>query len=60
MGPDFPEQYIDDVWFEGDPRITPAERAGRSGRGGFNAILTLTRDGAGVWHGTRDIRLERV
>lgn len=59
-GPDFPEQYIDDVWFEGDPRITPEERAGRSGRGGFNAILKPRRDGDGLWHGTRDIRLERV
>jgi protocatechuate 3,4-dioxygenase, beta subunit len=59
-GPDFPEYYIDDVWFEGDPRITPAERDGRSGRGGFNAILDLKRDGAGAWRGVRDIRLERV
>lgn len=59
-GPDFPEYYIDDVWFEGDPRITPAERSRRSGRGGFNAILRLTRDAEGAWRGTRDIKLALV
>lgn len=57
--PGFPEHWIDDYWFAGDPLITPAQRATLTGRGGFNSIVKLTRTD-GVWHGQRDMRLERV
>jgi protocatechuate 3,4-dioxygenase, beta subunit len=57
--PGYPEYWIDDYWFAGDPLITPAKRATLTGRGGFNPIVSLTRTD-GVWHGQRDIRLEHV
>lgn len=55
--PGHPERWIDSYWFEGDPRITPKKRAGREGRGGPGAIVTLRRDASGTWHGERDIVL---
>ena len=58
--PGYPEYWIDDIVFEGDPRITAAEREGRPKRGGFPATLTLARGGDGVWRATRNIKLERV
>ena len=33
---------------------------GRTGRGGFNSIVKLSRDASGLWRGTRDIKLEHV
>jgi protocatechuate 3,4-dioxygenase beta subunit len=59
-GQGYPEYYIDEYWFEGDPLITPAERAKLSGRGGFPSIITLTRDGEGVLRGVRNIKLEHI
>jgi len=59
-GPGYPEYYIDEYWFEGDPLITPAERVKLSGRGGFPSIITLTRDGEGVLRGVRNIKLEHI
>ncbi len=57
--PGYPEYWIDDYWFAGDPLITPAKRATLTGRGGFNPIVNLTRTD-GVWYGQRDIRLAHV
>lgn len=57
--PAYPEDWIDDYWFTGDPLITSAKRATLTGRGGFNSIVALTRTD-GVWHGQRDIRLGHV
>ncbi len=49
--------YIDDLLFDDDPRLTPAQRAnhdhGRGGRG----IVMLTKGSDGIWSVRRDIRL---
>lgn len=48
--------WIDSVLFDDDPRLTPAERERREGRGG-EGIVRPRRDGAGAWRVRRDIRL---
>jgi protocatechuate 3,4-dioxygenase beta subunit len=54
------EYAIDEYWFEGDPLINDSQKKKLlTGRGGFNSIITLTRDSGGVLHGVRDIRLEQ-
>lgn len=50
------EAWIDEVEFEGDPRLTPAMRARSEGRGG-PGIITL-RDSGGTLVGKRDIVLD--
>ncbi|HKE57539.1 MAG TPA: hypothetical protein VKB46_12575 [Pyrinomonadaceae bacterium] len=58
--PGFPEYWIDEYLFEGDPLITNAERAKLQGAGtSFYSILKLTRGSDGILRGTRDIRIER-
>lgn len=58
--PGFPE-YAIVYYFEGDRFIKAEDRAKlNSYRGGTPSIIKLTRDGSGVWHGTRDIKLEHV
>lgn len=57
--PGFPEYWIDEYWFEGDPFITPEARAKLKGEGSFSPVLKLTRDADGILRATRDIRLER-
>lgn len=58
-GKDFPEYWIDSIWFEGDPFITDEiKRRQLSGRGGFNPIVRLEKDANGIWRGVRDIKLE--
>lgn len=55
-----PEYSIDEYWFEGDPLITDVQKKKLlTRRGGFNSIVTLTRDGSGILHGVRDIRLDK-
>jgi protocatechuate 3,4-dioxygenase beta subunit len=56
-GPGQPERYIDEYWFDDDPFVTDAMRAKHKDDGAFSPILRLTRDAAGVFHATRDIRL---
>ena len=51
------EYWIDEIVFDGDPSLTTAFRERLEDRGG-SGIVRLTRDDAGTWHGTRDIRLE--
>jgi len=54
--PQFYPNYIDDFLFEGDPHLTDAYWARHERYGGKRfAPLSLTRDDAGVLHGTRDI-----
>lgn len=48
--------WIDEFQFEDDPLLTPAARAHVSNRGG-SGIISLTKDGAGMWQGKRDIIL---
>ena len=49
------EDWIDSILFEGDRFITPQERTVR--KGGFNPILKIEKNPAGVLHGRRDILL---
>ncbi|HKR00831.1 MAG TPA: twin-arginine translocation signal domain-containing protein [Pyrinomonadaceae bacterium] len=59
-GPGYTEYWIDSFWFENDPRVTPEQRAKLSGRGGFQPVIALQRDGQGVLRGTRNIKLQQV
>ena len=58
-GPDYPEYWIDEYWFDDDPFVTTEERRKITAAGSFNPILKLTRTSDGVLHGTRDIKIER-
>jgi protocatechuate 3,4-dioxygenase beta subunit len=56
----YPEYWIDDFWFDGDPLITQTKLRTLSGRGGFKAIVSLKRDRDGTLNGQRNLRLEHV
>ncbi|PWT95400.1 MAG: protocatechuate 3,4-dioxygenase [Blastocatellia bacterium] len=58
-GPGYPEYWIDEYWFEGDPFITDADRRKVEAPQTFSPILKLTRSSDGVLHGVRDIKIER-
>ncbi len=58
-GKTFKEDWIDDVWFDGDKYINDENLKRLKGKGGFNSILQLKKNAAGVLHGIRDIRLEK-
>ena len=58
-GPGYPEYWIDEFLFEGDPFITEEMRQKFAGKGNFSSILKLTRAADGLWRGTRDITIER-
>src|SRR5215471_12397864 len=54
-------EYAIIYYFEGDPFITAANRNKlNSYRGGTPSIIKLERDAAGVWRGTRNLKLEHV
>ena len=57
-GVSFKEDWIDDIWFEGDELITPEiKKKQLSGKGGFQPIVKLEKNADGIWKATRDIRL---
>ena len=49
---------IHEYWFDDDPFIPDSARERFRELGTFSPILKLTRDAAGVFHATRDIRLD--
>ena len=55
--PAYKPYWIDDIVFEGEPKVDNAWRARVDNRGG-NGIVPL-RHTNGVWMGVRDIKLER-
>ena len=55
---DYSERSIDDYWFEGDPRITTEAVSLAKQQGSTPVIVTLKRDGAGVFQGKRDITIK--
>jgi protocatechuate 3,4-dioxygenase beta subunit len=59
-GAQYSERSIEDYWFEGDPFITTKEFARRKETGAIPAVVTLKRNGDGVWRGVRDITLKPV
>jgi protocatechuate 3,4-dioxygenase beta subunit len=58
-GPAYPEYWIDEYLFEGDPFITGEMRQKFGGKGSFSSILKLARGNDGIWRGVRDIIVER-
>jgi len=58
-GPGYPEYWIDEYLFEGDPFITEEMRQKLPGKGSLSSILKLTRGSDGVLRGVRDIIVER-
>lgn len=58
-GPGYPEYWIDEFLFEGDPFITEEMRQKFAGKGNFSSILKLTRGDDGVLRGVRNIIVER-
>jgi protocatechuate 3,4-dioxygenase beta subunit len=58
-GPGYPEYWIDEYLFEGDPFITAEMRQKLSGKGNLSSILKLTRSDDGVLRGVRDIIVEQ-
>ncbi|MDQ3474218.1 MAG: hypothetical protein M3447_10825 [Acidobacteriota bacterium] len=58
-GPNYPEYWIDEYLFEGDPFISNADSEKFGGKGTFSSILTLQRSTDGVPKALRDIKVER-
>ena len=57
--PEYPEYWIDEYLFDGDPFITSADRQKFGGKGNLSSILTLQRGSDGVLRAVRDIKVER-
>jgi protocatechuate 3,4-dioxygenase beta subunit len=58
--PGFPEYWIDEYVFEGDPFITEeARKKMYRGEGTFASVLKLTRGSDGVLRAVRDIQIEK-
>ena len=57
-GPDLPEQWIDEYWFDDDPFLNASMREKFKDHGAFSPILKMTRGGDGVFRAERDIRLK--
>jgi protocatechuate 3,4-dioxygenase beta subunit len=60
FGPGYPEYWVDDYWFEGDPRINPQQIALLTGRGGGGETLQMSQGNDGMVHGSRNFVLEHV
>ena len=58
-GAGFPEQWIHEFWFEGDPFIPADVLKGFDGLGAFSPVMSIKRGADGVLRCTRDIKLER-
>lgn len=58
FGPDRPEWFIPEYWFDGDPLIPAADRDLPVRQGRFSPVVRLSKDPDGTWRGVRDIRLD--
>ncbi len=56
--PGYPERWIDEFLFEGDPFLNPREVAASAARGAFANIMKIERGKDGVLRCRRDIRLD--
>lgn len=54
----FPEHYVDEFLFEGDPLLPAPIRDKSKTMGEFAFVMALERDREGIWRGRRNIRLE--
>lgn len=52
-----PEQWLDDVHFSDDPKVTQEMLAESRTKGKFASIVTPVRDSNGVWKATVNVRL---
>ena len=57
-GLDRKEDWVDTIFFEGDPLLTARNRSDK--KGGFPNVIKLTGDSDGVLRGTRNLRLEKL
>lgn len=57
-GAGYPEQGVDEYWFDDDPFVTASMRERFKDQGHFSSILKLTRDRDGVFQGVRDLRIK--
>jgi protocatechuate 3,4-dioxygenase beta subunit len=58
-GGGYPPQWAEELRFEGDSYLTPANVSEDRARGAFACIRPLTRDSDGMLHGSFRIRLQR-
>ena len=58
-GPGYPEYWIDEYHFAGDPYISEELQKKYSAGGTFASLLTLKKGADGVLRGVRDIKVER-
>ena len=58
-GPGYPEYWIDEYHFVGDPYIGEEAQKKLSAGGTFASLLTLKKGADGVLRGVRDIKVER-
>jgi protocatechuate 3,4-dioxygenase beta subunit len=55
----FPEHWIDEYLFAGDPLIPARIAAKSAARGSFAFILTPNKGADGIWRAKRDLRIEK-
>lgn len=53
-----PEHWVESFFFEGDPKLTPAQIEASRAAGAFHNIMQTKRDGSGVLQATRDFRID--
>jgi len=58
-GPGYPEYWIDEYLFEGDPFVGGDAKQKASELGTFSPILTLSKGNDGILRAVRDIKIER-
>jgi len=58
-GGGFPEQWIHEFWFEGDPFLSADVLRRFDGLGAFSPVMSIKRGADGVLRGVRDVKLER-
>ena len=59
-GAGYPKQWLDELQFADDPKVTPELHARSRAKGKFAPVVTATRDGKGVLHATINLRLRNT
>lgn len=58
QGEDYPEYWLNSLWFADDPRVTEEHLKNEERNGGFSNVTSLVKDANGVMRGERNIILE--
>ena len=53
------EYWLSSAWFSDDPLVTDELVAGLDRVGGFPNVMEMSRDENGVWHGVRNLVIEK-